>query len=63
MTEAERIRRESIDKLSCAAANLRSSTEALDRAVKDARERRLSWNHIGRAVGISRQAARQRWGL
>lgn len=63
MTEAERIRRVHIDKLSTAAANAKSSREALDVAVADARQSRLSWGQIGKAVGMTRQGTRQKWGI
>ena len=34
----------------------------LDRAARDARHAGASWTHIGDAVGLTRQAAQQRWG-
>jgi ribosomal protein L9 len=36
--------------------------QALDRAVAEARAFGANWADIGRAVGITRQAAAQRWG-
>lgn len=44
-----------------AAAALNRDAAALDRAVAAARNAGASWADIGRAVGISRQAAQQRW--
>ena len=45
----------------CAAA-LGQSATALDQAVANARAAGATWVEIGRAAGISRQAAMQRWG-
>jgi hypothetical protein len=44
-----------------AAAAVARDAEALDRAVYAARNAGASWADIGRAVGITRQAATQRW--
>jgi len=44
-----------------AAAAVGRGAEALDRAVAAARSAGASWADIARAVGISRQAAQQRW--
>ena len=44
-----------------AAATLNRDADALDRAVASARSAGASWADIARAVGISRQAAQQRW--
>ena len=44
------------------AAALGQAGEALDRAVRAARNAGASWADIARAAGMSRQAAQQRWG-
>ena len=43
-------------------AQSRTALDALDAAVEASREAGLSWADVGRATGMSRQAARQRWG-
>lgn len=43
------------------AAALGTMSDQLDQAVKHARAAGAPWSEIGRAVGISRQAAQQRW--
>lgn len=45
-----------------AQAAAQAQLQALDLAVAAAREAGRSWTEIGQRVGISRQAARQRWG-
>lgn len=37
--------------------------EAIDRAARAVHEGGVSWAQIGAAVGITRQAAQQRWGV
>jgi hypothetical protein len=44
-----------------AAADMTRSAAALDQAVHAARSAGASWTDIGRAVGITRQSAQQRW--
>lgn len=44
-----------------AAAAFNRHADALDRAVRSARQAGVGWADVGRAVGISRQAAQQRW--
>lgn len=63
MTEAERIRGQHLDELTFFAEGVREAEDALNRAVERARQERISWNYIARAIGISRQGARQRWGV
>jgi hypothetical protein len=46
-----------------AAETAREATAALTAAVHHAHVLGLSWADIGRAAGISRQAARERWGV
>jgi hypothetical protein len=45
-----------------AAAAVRRSEARLDEAVAEARQAGATWTQIGMAVGISRQAAHERWG-
>lgn len=63
VTEAERIRESHVTRLAAAAADVELSRRALDEAVADARQSRLSWGRIGNAVGMTRQGTRQKWGL
>lgn len=63
MTEAERIRRAHVYELSHAADGVAEANATLKRAIEQARQDRLSWDLIGPAVGMTRQGARQRWGL
>jgi hypothetical protein len=50
-----------LERLSQAVTSLRNAQQALDLAVAAARHERASWGQIGDIVGISRQAAHQRW--
>jgi hypothetical protein len=45
------------------AAALAKTSDSLTQAVAAARAAGASWGDVGRAVGVSRQAARQRWGV
>ncbi|MGW6132350.1 hypothetical protein ACWFNE_20180 [Cellulomonas sp. NPDC055163] len=45
-----------------AAAAARRAGQVLDEAVRTGRAAGLSWVDVGRAVGITRQSARERWG-
>jgi hypothetical protein len=45
-----------------AARALRLAEQRVDRAARLARDAGASWSHLGDAVGISRQAAQQRFG-
>lgn len=47
--------------ISVALEVIRSGEEQLDRAVLQARKKRLSWAKIGAAAGMSAQAAHERW--
>jgi hypothetical protein len=47
--------------ISTALAAIRSGEEQLDRAVLQARAKRLSWAKIGAAAGMSAQSAHERW--
>ncbi len=48
--------------LSAASAELRQAEDDLTQAVVQARRAGASWATIGQAIGISRQAAHERWG-
>lgn len=48
--------------LSEASAELKQAEENLTQAVIRARHAGASWASIGQAIGISRQAAHERWG-
>lgn len=50
------------EELERAARDARRAQEALNDAVGTARAAGLSWADVGRAVGITRQSARERWG-
>lgn len=49
--------------LQTTAALIEQAMRDLDATVLEAREMGASWGSIGWSVGISQQAARQRWGL
>lgn len=51
-----------VDVVAEVAAALGAMSDKLDEAVQAARAAGASWAMIARAVGISRQAATQRWG-
>jgi hypothetical protein len=53
----------SLGRIQAAAEALDTARRELDQAVADARQQNppASWAAIGRAVGMSRQAARERW--
>lgn len=53
---------EDLRAVALASASLRSDEDRLRHAVESARAHGRSWNHIGVALGVSRQAARQRFG-
>jgi hypothetical protein len=50
------------ERIGRAAVGVGAASRRLDQAVEDGREAGLSWADVGRAVGITRQAARERWG-
>lgn len=49
-------------RLADAARRLAEAEAALAAAASDARRAGASWAHIGDVVGVTRQAAQQRWG-
>ena len=53
---------EAIDKLSTASAELAQLTRRVAELVDLARSGGVSWSEIGRATGLTRQGAQQRWG-
>ncbi|WP_072713667.1 hypothetical protein [Rhodococcus rhodnii] len=53
---------ESLSAVATAAADARQSRSRLDGVVAEARALGASWADIGRAAGISRQSAHERWG-
>ncbi|OZM69888.1 hypothetical protein CFN78_28095 [Amycolatopsis antarctica] len=53
---------DTITRLTEAAGTAAASQRALDQAVHEARTTGASWATIGRAVGITRQSAHERWG-
>lgn len=52
----------SLDRVAVASATLEIARECLDEAVREARGAGSSWVEIGTILGISRQAAFQRFG-
>lgn len=63
MTEAERIRSVHLAELARAHDNLAAARAQLDQVIDNARQARLSWTAIGNVIGITKQGARQRWGI
>jgi hypothetical protein len=57
----EEVHRQAITDVGAAAAAHGASRTALDQAVNAARAAGASWTEIGRAAGITRQSARERW--
>lgn len=55
------VHRQAITDVGTAAAAHGQARSALDRAVDAARAAGASWTEIGRAAGISRQTAREKW--
>lgn len=55
------IRAETITDVATAAGSYRGARETLDSAVATSRATGASWTEIGKAAGITRQAARERW--
>lgn len=53
---------ESAERLQEAAASILAVTRRLDEVVSEARARGLSWDSVGFCVGMTGEAARQRWG-
>lgn len=51
-----------LDELKAAARSAAAARRRLDLAVVDARDVGASWTDVGRATGMSRQSAHQRWG-
>lgn len=54
-------RTEDLREIAAASAAMRADEARLREAVESARGRGRSWNEIGVALGVSRQAARQRF--
>lgn len=63
MTEAERIRSVLVAELASAVRVVAASQAHLDQVVEIARQKRATWDVIGNAVGMTKQGARQRWGM
>jgi hypothetical protein len=57
----QEVHRQAVTDVGAAAEAHKSSADALDRAVNAARAAGASWTEIGRAAGIARQSARERW--
>lgn len=51
-----------LDRVAIASATLEAARECLDEAVREARAAGASWVEIGQVLGITRQAAFQRFG-
>lgn len=58
---ADAERTEDLREIAAASAAMRADEARLREAVESARGRGRSWNEIGVALGVSRQAARQRF--
>jgi hypothetical protein len=58
---ADAERTEDLREIAAASAAMRADEARLREAVESARGRGRSWNDIGVALGVSRQAARQRF--
>lgn len=58
---ADAERTEDLREIAAASAAMRADEAGLREAVESARGRGKSWNEIGVALGVSRQAARQRF--
>jgi len=52
----------SVEECGRAAVAASRARQALDDAVRQARDNGASWTEIGRAAGMSRQSAHERWG-
>lgn len=52
----------SLDEIGSARREVAEATRRLDQAVARARVAEMSWEAIGKAAGISRQSAHERWG-
>jgi hypothetical protein len=55
------LHRQAVLDVGTASAEHQAARDALDRAVTKARAAGASWTEVGRAVGITRQSARERW--
>jgi hypothetical protein len=55
------VQRQAVQDVGTAAAAYKGAGTALDQAVNAARAAGATWTDIGRAVGIARQTARERW--
>lgn len=55
------IRQQAVSDVETAATRAREALEQLDDAVSSARASGASWTDIGKAAGIARQSARERW--
>lgn len=55
------IRRQSVTDVGTAAVAYRDAGDQLDAAVGRARAAGASWTDVGKAAGITRQSARERW--
>lgn len=50
------------DAIQCLRMLAETATSALETAVKLARERGMTWDEVGKWLGVTRQAAQQRFG-
>lgn len=55
------VQRQYLADLTATAGEVTAARDRLDQAVNAARAAGASWTDVGQAVGMSRQAARQRW--
>jgi hypothetical protein len=55
------VQRQAVTDVGTAAAGIHDARSKLDQAVAAARAAGASWTEIGRAAGMTRQNARQRW--
>lgn len=51
-----------VSRVVAATENAAAARAALDDAVADARAAGATWEQVGRAAGMTRQSARERWG-
>jgi hypothetical protein len=56
-------KQQSLDHLSSFVSHLRNAEDAVEDAVQKARDEGASWSEIGVALGVTRQAAQQRYGM
>jgi hypothetical protein len=55
------LHRQAVLDVGTASSEHKAAAAALDQAVTKARAAGASWTEVGRAVGITRQSARERW--